>query len=74
MAAARSLNLKGRSKAEDSKTQVFWSEAPARKPHLAAGKKLVAEGFGRGRTAIGHLKQSRGWFSGNSHLKEIRWL
>jgi hypothetical protein len=43
---------------KDPKTQVFWSEAPARKPHLAAGKKRGKEGFGRGRTAIGHAQKA----------------
>jgi hypothetical protein len=74
MAAARSLNPKDRNTVEDPKKQVFWSAASARKPQYAAGKKLGDEGFGRGRTAIGHRKQSRGWFSGNTHVKEIRWL
>jgi len=38
MAAARSVNLQGRSKAEDPFIQVFWSAAFARKPASRAGK------------------------------------
>lgn len=47
-----------RNTVKDPKAQVFWSAASARKPHLAAGKKLGDEGFGRGRTAIGHAQKA----------------
>jgi hypothetical protein len=62
----------GRNTVEDLRTQVFWSAAPARKPHLAAGKKREDEGFGRGRTAIGHAQKAED--GSQATAIEVNWL